>query len=291
MKHSDSETVPCLLWCCLKTFREQRLVLVRNDAVAHPSVSPLHESFTWVTHVENTLWSNVVLLHAMCERAVKVQICPVVCVHAVSVLLLDAAGFLDLSLLVQEASHHSQNTHSDEDHRCHRAWRAAGGDVLEQYMQWGLCYNWSNFDALSWICAHTESFCITLQHSLYFLFCTWNATYHVCSCKQFFIIKHFIYLFIWTVSTFIQSYSMSWSAVCMEDLGDGWRNDHFIQSLDVLYFHSRASDYNIHWSTLMVTDLLISLWSHIIVVAINLWLCLPCQASLNCDLTNCQSDV
>lgn len=101
----NSETVWCLLKCCFKTSRVQRLVLERNDALAH---------HLWV-QVTPTLWS-------VCEWAVKVQFCLVFCANAVSVLcLFDAAGLLDPSLQVQEASHHSQNTHSDEDHHCHQA--------------------------------------------------------------------------------------------------------------------------------------------------------------------------
>lgn len=66
----------------------------------------------------HTAESDVVLLHVVPDRAVEVQLCPVVCVHALAVLLFDAAGPLGPPLLVQQAANRSQGAHRDEDHRC-----------------------------------------------------------------------------------------------------------------------------------------------------------------------------
>lgn len=62
--------------------------------------------------------SDVILLHVVPDRAVEVQLCPVVRVHALAVLLFDAAGPLRPPLLVQQAANGGQGTHRDEDHRC-----------------------------------------------------------------------------------------------------------------------------------------------------------------------------
>lgn len=67
----------------------------------------------------SALSSDVVLLHVVPDGVVEVQLSPVVCVHAVSVLLFDAAAApLGPPLLVEEAAYRSESTHRDEDHRC-----------------------------------------------------------------------------------------------------------------------------------------------------------------------------
>lgn len=57
----------------------------------------------------------------------EVQLCPVVRVHALAVLLFDAAGPLGPPLLVQQAANRSQGAHGDEDHRCDHTWGTQQG--------------------------------------------------------------------------------------------------------------------------------------------------------------------
>lgn len=71
-----------------------------------------------------TLQSDVVFLHAVSDWVVEVQLSPVVCVHAVSVLLFDAAAApLGPPLLVHQADHHSQCAHGYEDHCSDHTWK------------------------------------------------------------------------------------------------------------------------------------------------------------------------
>lgn len=73
-------------------------------------------------HGSGAAESDVELLHVVPDRAVEVQLCPVVRVHALAGLLFDAAGPLGPPLLVQQAADGSQGAHRDEDHRRGHAW-------------------------------------------------------------------------------------------------------------------------------------------------------------------------
>lgn len=64
------------------------------------------------------LGSDVVLLHAVPDGVLEMQLSPVVCECAVSVFLFHAVAPLSPPLLVEEPAYHSQSTHSNEDNRC-----------------------------------------------------------------------------------------------------------------------------------------------------------------------------
>lgn len=62
----------------------------------------------------------------------EVQLSPVVCVHAVSVLLFDAAAApLGPPLLVHQADHHSQRAHGYEDHCSDHTWKRRREGTLD----------------------------------------------------------------------------------------------------------------------------------------------------------------
>lgn len=95
-----------------------------RDPAGSPCTSCVRESSVCVPagpQATRSEPSDVVLLHVLSDCAVEVQLCPVVCVHGVSVLLFDtatAAAPLGTPMLVEEAAYHSQSTHGDEDHCC-----------------------------------------------------------------------------------------------------------------------------------------------------------------------------
>lgn len=70
------------------------------------------------------------------------QLCPVVRVHAVPVVVLDAAAAaaavavtaapLGLPLLIEEAAYRGQGAHRDKDHSCDHTWGDNGERVLER---------------------------------------------------------------------------------------------------------------------------------------------------------------
>lgn len=88
----------------------------------------------YVCDIGCTPQSDVVFLHAVSDWVVEVQLSPVVCVHAVSVLLFDAAAAaapLGPPLLVHQADHHSQRAHGYEDHCSDHTWKRRRESTLD----------------------------------------------------------------------------------------------------------------------------------------------------------------